>query len=141
MKDIELILRFFTLLFDGDKYERPMEGALNRFMSSNRKLQRHSAEVLIGSFVSAIQLVCTALGSTAFRPIRAINAAVFDAVMVGLARRLTVGSVTDLEHFKEAYAELLENEQFQGAYVQSTSAEESVRQRLSIATERFKTVR
>lgn len=137
MKDRELILRFFTLLFDLEKYAKPMEGALNRYMSTNRKLQRQSAAQLTREFVPIIEMVGTALGTTAFRPIRAINAAVFDAVMVGLARRVATRRPLGTEQFKQAYNSLLANVDFQAAYSKSTSNEEQVKSRVAIATEHF----
>jgi hypothetical protein len=137
MKDRELILRYFTLLFDLDRYEKPMEGALNSYMGSNRKLQRQSREQLIIAFVPVIRMVADSLGTDAFRPIRAINAAVFDAVMVGVSRRMATGNPLDPERFRTAYAELLANPEFQAAYAKSTSNEEQVKTRIRIATEHF----
>lgn len=137
MKDVELILRFFMLFFDIQSYSKPMEGALNRYMSSNRKLQRQSREVLIDAFIPTIEKVNVALGTAAFRPIRAINAAVFDAVMVGLAKRLVVVPSTNLADIRAAYDRLLENAQFRTAYESSTSGEEQVRDRVKLATEAF----
>lgn len=137
MKDRELILRYFTLRFDLERYERPMEGALNRYMGSNRNLQRQSGEQLISSFVPTIRMVADALGTTAFRPTRAINAAVFDAVMVGLSRRLADNPPLDAGRFRTLYGQLLENNDFIAAYERSTSDEEQVKTRIRIATENF----
>jgi hypothetical protein len=137
MKDRELILRFFTLLFDLDTYSKPMEGALNRYMSSNRQLQRHSSAELEKAFIPTIELICTSLGTVAFRPIRAINAAVFDAVMVGLTRRLTAGPIKSQEQLVSSYHNLLGMENFRQAYESSTSSEEHVRDRVNLAFEVF----
>ena len=113
MKDRELILRFFTLLFDLDLYSRPMEGALNHYMGSNRKLQRHAREQLVKAFVPTIRTLNRALGTVAFRPIRAINAAVFDAVMVALANRLVAVTDPDPEQLRTTYFGLLANPEIQ----------------------------
>jgi hypothetical protein len=137
MKDRELILRYFTLLFDVDRYEKPMEGALNRYMGANRKLQKQSKQQLKDAFIPMITMIAAVLGTTAFRPIRAINAAVFDAVTVALARRLATGVPVGPEGFKSAYADLLQNREFQAAYERSTSNEDHVKARLTIATEHF----
>ena len=137
MKDLELILRFFTLFFDMENYSKPMEGALNRYMGSNRRLQRHSNETLIKAFIPTIQKINSALGTSAFRPIRAINAAVFDAVMVGLARRLSTVPDPQLAAVKTAYDTLLRNPEFRSAYESSTSGEDQVKARVQIATEAF----
>jgi hypothetical protein len=133
----ELILRFFTLLFDLDQYSRPMEGALNHYMGSNRKLQRHPREQLVKAFVPTIDRFNKALGTVAFRPIRAINAAVFDAVMVALANRLAAVPDPDPEQLRNTYFKLLDNPDFKNAYESSTSAEEKVRDRIRLGREAF----
>lgn len=137
MKDRELILRYFTLFFGLERYQRPMEDALNSYMSQNRRLQIQSRETLTNAFVPAIRAVATALGTTAFRPVRAINAAVFDAVMVGLSRRLAINTPLDPERLRSAYTDLLADAEFESAYGKSTSDEEQVRKRIRVATEHF----
>jgi len=121
MKDVELILRFFTLLYDSDRYSRPMEGALNSYMSSNRRLQRQSKAELTKDFVGTISLIESSLGTEAFRPIRAINAAVFDSVMVAVTKRLRAGAVMDKSDVRETYTSLLGDPVYQTAYQNSTA--------------------
>ncbi len=136
-KDKELILRFFTLYYDLADYERPMEGALNRYMGRNRKLQRQSSEELKGLFLPTIALISDALGASAFRPIRSINAAVFDSVMVGLARRLLNGPLITPEQVRDTYAKLLEDKEFVAAYNYSTADQERLKKRIELATNYF----
>jgi hypothetical protein len=140
MKDQELILRFFALYFDAEKYTQPMEGALNRYMKSNRNLQRQDTTTLERTFYPTIDLISESLGVDAFRPVRALNAAVFDAVMVGLARRLGKQPQASPARLREAYEALLVDPEFQAAYERSTSGEEQVRKRLTIATTQFASV-
>jgi hypothetical protein len=140
MKDVELILRFFTLLYDSDRYSRPMEGALNRYMSSNRKLQRQSREELTRDFSESINLVERALGAAAFRPIRAINAAVFDSVMVAVAKRLRSGALIVPANFQRIYDALLADPGYQSAYQNSTADEEKLATRLRIASSFFSSI-
>ena len=137
MKDVELILRFFTLLYDSDRYERPMEGALNRYMSSNRKLQRQPESELRSDFIRTITLIDQALGAAAFRPIRAINAAVFDSVMVAVAKKLRAGAAMDPTQLRDTYNALLEDTGYQAAYQYSTADEEKLATRLRIAESFF----
>ena len=137
MRDQELILRFLALLLDGDNYERPMVLFLNRFMGRNKDLSEETASMMKGEFSKAIELVCAAIGSRAFRPVRALNAAVFDAVMVGTARRLRAGAVEDHPAYGSAYRGLFENQDFLEACGRGTSSEERVRERLRLATDAF----
>lgn len=138
LKDHELILRFFALFFYADNYERPMKVFLNRYMGSNRDLRRQDDETLRSLFSRTIETVREAKGDKVFRPVKALNAAVFDAVMTGVAHRLTQGpAIQDLEAFAAAYDTLLELEQFRNAVGKSTADEDTVRTRLSLARAAF----
>lgn len=141
LKDQELILRFFALYFESDTYRRPMVGFLNHFMQSNRDLNRYSEAELIPLFSKTIHLIRDSIGKNAFRPSRNLNAAVFDGVMVGIARRLKKGDIRDLEGLRERYHELLKNENFVRLTSSSTASEISVRGRIEIAIQEFQNVR
>ena len=137
LKDRELILRFLALYFDLAHYERPMTEFLNSFMSSRKHLSEKDKEVFNNAFDNTIGLVHDAIGSKAFRPERPLNAAVYDAVMVGLAKRFKSGPSPQRAAIKHRYAKLLENSDFQAAFQRSTSDEESVRKRIQLAKEVF----
>jgi hypothetical protein len=137
LKDQELILRFFALYFDLENYRKPMKEALNRYTRRNRTLQVNDSDALNLAFVPTIELVARTVGQEAFRPAGNMNAAVFDAVMVGVARRLARGGEPDDGRFKTAYEGLVADEHFRAAYVRSTSDEEQVRRRVEVATEAF----
>ncbi|HLK13346.1 MAG TPA: DUF262 domain-containing protein [Fimbriimonadaceae bacterium] len=137
MRDRELILRFFALLYDGDSYQRPMKAFLNRYMASNRDFTQQSAQELTEAFLPTITQVNEALGSRAFRPRRSLNAAVFEAVMVGLARRLLGGApITDAE-LVQRYEALIAAPAFVSATELRTSDEPSVATRLELGTTAF----
>jgi hypothetical protein len=137
MRDQELILRFLALQFDGQNYERPMVAFLNSFMGKNKGLSEEQASVMRRSFCDAVDLVSQSIGDRAFRPVRALNAAVFDSVMVGTAKRLQEGPVHDLTAYKGAYEELLNNQQFLDASGRGTASGERVRKRLELAIGAF----
>lgn len=137
MRDRELILRFFALYFDFEHYERPMKGFLNRYMGRNRRLAVQSRDVLAPAFEGTIEAVLTALGPRAFRPRGPLNVAVYDAVMVGIARRLEKGPISDPPGAKAAYDTLVLTPEFISATETGTSQEDNVRQRLDLATRAF----
>jgi hypothetical protein len=137
MRDQELILRFLALLYEGENYQRPMVTFLNRYMGKNRNLSVADALAITNAFTGAIDLVRTSIGNRAFRPVRALNAAVFDSVMVGTAKRLQRGPVTDIQAFSEAYDDLLRNQAFLDACGRGTASGERVRTRLDLATAAF----
>jgi hypothetical protein len=134
MRDQELILRFFALYSPG-AYEKPMKSFLNSYMGRNRHLKLQSREQLTSSFVGTIDTVFKCIGNNAFKPKRALNAAVFDAVMVGLARRLERGPIAQTHLVKQRYDELLKNTEFVNATEYGTSDEDSVRRRLALVTD------
>ena len=140
LKDRELILRFFTLFFKSNDYKRPMKSFLNSYMGSNRDLTINSKEELTTLFDNTIDIVYRSIGDEAFRPVKAINAAVFDAVMIGIATRISEKEIEDLETVKEKYENLLAKPEFIESYKTSTSDEKIVKNRIHLAIEAFKEV-
>ena len=137
LKDQELILRFWALYQRGADYKRPMKDFLNRFMRSNRHLDAGSVDCYRVDFTRTIDCVLDMVGHRAFRPERALNVAVFDAVMVGIARRLERGDIEDMKRAKDAYSELLRKEEFRSSTTTGTSDEQNVQVRLELATAAF----
>ncbi len=137
MRDQELILRFLALYFDSESYSRPMKEFLNKYMGKNRYLRQQDGPTIRTLFKNTISVVFSALGDRAFKPARAINAAVFDGVMVGIARRLARGPIVDVAELRAAYEALLNNPDFIAVSERATADEESVATRLRLATNAF----
>ena len=136
LKDQELILRFFALLHRSDEYQRPMKDFLNYYASANREFQLQEKEVLESIFQSTIITILQSLGPRAFRLKNAINVAVMDSVMVGIANRIqTAGPIKDLNEVASRYATLIANEEFFGSIERSTTDERSVAVRLEATKE------
>ena len=136
MRDQELILRFLALYFFANEYHRPMKDFLNRFMAKNRRLKFHTKDEIETVFKRSIHLISDCLGRSAFKPKRALNAAVFDAVMVGIARRLERSQPT-CDELKNSYERLLVTQDFIKVSERSTADEENVEKRLRLATDAF----
>lgn len=141
LKDQELILRFFALYFYFDNYKRPMKEFLNEYMGKNKNFNLQNEEDLKNIFIPTVDLIASSLEKRAFRPERAINAAVYDAVMVGLARRISQDSVSSIRDFNDKYRGLLNNEEFINSSKTSTSDEGNVNKRIKIATSYFQDLR
>lgn len=138
LKDIELILRFFGLYFHAGSYRRPMKGFLNRYMAANRDLSKQTDAVLTPIFANAVQMIRGAIGVKAFHPFGgAVNAAVLDSVMYGVASRLASGPLGEKNSVRSAYENLLKNPAYQAAVTRATADEESVRARLDTAKQAF----
>lgn len=140
LRDQELILRFFALLYR-ENYAAPMKRFLNDFMAKNRDLQLLSKTEMKRAFEGSIRVLHEAVGPDAFRPERAFNAAVFDAVMVGLARRVVKGAIGDVGVVKQRHSRLLKNSKFIEATSRATARPENVRTRLDLATDAFADVK
>lgn len=137
-RDQELILRFLALYHEWSTYKRPMKEFLNNFMKDNRDLKTHAATFNRKLFHSTVKTVLDKLGRSAFRLERAVNAALMDALMVGIARRLDSGAIA--ADIQPEYDSLLANEEFRASIYAGTSQSDNVRTRLRLATEAFASV-
>ena len=141
LKDIELILRFFAMLESSRRYRRPMKGFLNAYMAKRRYADAKRRESLSAAFTHTTEAILRGIGSQAFKLKTTVNAALADAVMVGVARRVQAGEVANPTDLKKTYHDLLSDSTFQGSIARATADEESVKTRLGLATERFGAVR
>ena len=138
LKDIELILRFFSLYFHAGSYKRPMKAFLNRYMAANRDLQKQPEATLVPIFARTVEAIRSGIGLRAFRPFGgAVNAAVLDSVMHGVASRLSGGPIVDNGSALAAYDSLLKAGAYVAAVTKATADEESVRVRLEAARQAF----
>lgn len=140
MKDRELILRFWALYLNHESYKEPMRGFLNGFYKDASKFKEENLREFINIFSNAIKTIRNGVGKEAFRPDKFINAAVFDSVMVGIAKRLSSGEIRNVGEIKTAYEALLNDEKYQDAYMNRTSRTEKVRTRISAAIKAFRDI-
>ena len=137
LKDEELILRFYGLYFFISNYSRPMNEFLNA--SIEKLVARGETEIpaLEQLFRSTIDFIHSAIGPSAFKPERAINAAVYDSVMVATAKRLASARPPSVEAFRAAYAALLRGEEYSNLVSRATADEANVSRRLELAIQAF----
>ncbi len=142
LKDIELILRFFALFESSKHYSRPMKGFLNAYIARRRKLTSDTQDTFSSLFSNTTQAILRGIGPKALRLKSAVNVALADAVLVGTARRIHAnGAIAQPKSLKSAYEGLLRDKAFQRAIERATADEESVKNRLQLATEAFSSVR
>lgn len=137
MRDQELILRFLALYYRSGKYKRPMKGFLNTFMADHREVSGQRSREFRDLFYRSVSFARTAIGKGVFRPQRNFNAAVFDSVMIGIARRLASGSIPRDTTVKDRYRALLRDNSFIDATSRATADEETLAERLNLATDAF----
>jgi len=139
LKDQELILRFLALFHEESHYEKPMEEFLSRFTKKNMRANSALIAQYRREFTTAITLISDAIGKRAFRLIRAVNVAVLDSVMVGIANRIEAGPIEPERYVRvaQAYNSLLEDPMFREVATGSTSDETNVKLRLTMARTAF----
>ena len=141
LKDMEMVLRFFAFYYYSKAYRSPMKDFLNRYMAKNRDLAHQPEQDLNTTFSATVALIAEVIGHRAFRPVRAVNAAVIDSVMTGVARRLAMGPIKRNDQLLERYEALLNNKKYRDAVETGTSQEANVTTRLEEATKAFASVR
>jgi len=111
-------------------------------MSRNREISDEKFQEMQTIFSNTIHSILTIVGDRAFRssPGRAMNAAIFDSVMVATAKRLEKGVIGNPELFKKSYYELLSSQEFKSSVERSTTDLQRVEQRIKLATEAFANV-
>ena len=139
LKDQELVLRALAMIHGGSRYSAPMRDFLNAFASNeDNKVSTTELNELGVLFRKTMEIIMQSKGKSAFRPIRALNAAVFEAVVVGIAKRL-LGEMAmpDIRKVASQYDVLLKHTDFMQASNSATATDESVRTRQRLAVEAF----
>ncbi len=137
LRDQELILRIVALLVSPGTYKRPLKKYLNDFMADHRDLNGIDAGGIAQRFTRAAKLLADGPGRTALRPRgSAVNAALTDAIFVGLMRRLEGGDVRATT-VTAGLKRLLAEAELVAVTERATADEDSVRTRLALATRAF----
>ena len=137
LKDHELVLRFLALYDRHKSYARPMKGFLNEYMGDRKDLTPAHSKKLAKVFAATTAAIQEGIGRQAFRPRASVNAAAVDSVMFGVAQRLRKGPITRPKSLRPALNRLLKDSRYLQAIERATADEESVAQRLSLATKAF----
>lgn len=106
-KDVELVLRLFSLFRNWNQYEKPMLHHLNRSMSENRTFDSERANDFQNQFARVTELVNETLVKP-FRPKGVINTAVLEAVIIALMEDDDI----DNEQLEKNYPALMKNREF-----------------------------
>lgn len=136
MKEQEMILRFFALYFTHNDYKKGLKHLLNSFMYKNKDLQLYDKQLLTNLFTSAITLIVSAKGNDAFRRGNAVNAALFDSVMIGVAKRLQESEMS-VEECREKYDILMQDGTYMENATYSTADEKPLKERIRLSIELF----
>jgi hypothetical protein len=140
LRDQELVLRVVALYVSPGDYSRPLKKYLNDFTARHRDMANLPSDLVTERFDQAAKLLAAAVGKRALRPSGgAVNAALTEALLVGLARRLDMGPEPTVSQVSDAVDQVSENSDLGIAISRATADEESVRTRLTITTRAFAT--
>ena len=104
-----------------------------RLAGWNRHLDKEPESELRDIFNSTVSAIHEYFGVDAFRPVRAVNVAVVDAVMTVVAEGLTSRSLKGPDAITTGFEQLMSDADFRLATERATAREENVAQRLSRA--------
>lgn len=136
MKDVELIIRFWAMKERYQDYNKPMIDFINKFCFKNREC-KEKCDYFRAIFTNTIKSFHSAIDDRLFRPVRALNVALYEACMVGLATRIDQKKPVDDNIVRAAYDNLSSNQEFQELISKSTSDVKNVKRRMEIAIEEF----
>lgn len=128
-RDVELMLRFFALVGDAARYEKPMKDFLNNFMRHNQNPPEGQLEELEQLFDATADRVRQELGEKPFHIRAGLNAAVFDSVFVAVGNHL---DDTDAD-LATRYAQLIADREYLSWVSSNTTDKETVANRLGRA--------
>ena len=139
LKDQELILRFMAMWHQGHEYSKPMVEFLNVFAQKNK----NPGELWLKDTSALFKQTISGFADAKARPFRlsegrAVNAAVFDSMTVGLAKRIAKGRIPKPSEIVAVHDSLVENDEYLRSVIQGTSDESSVQKRIRVATTAFK---
>lgn len=108
-KDVELILRIFSLVGAAEEYEKPMKEFLNKAMIKHDKGDTKKAINFFTAFEKVTEAVVTSIGEKPFHLRGPLNLAALDSVMSVLIENY---KKVDSINLKKLYAELKEDDSF-----------------------------
>lgn len=137
LKDHELILRFLAFFFGTREYRRPLKGFLNDFLGDHQNLEGLKRSKVESVFTETCEVVAKGIGDRAFRLTNAVNAALVDSIMVGVAKRLERGPIKRPALLRKSYDALLADADFALAIGRATADEDRVKTRFAKAEAAF----
>ena len=138
MKDQELILRFMALWHSGEQYTEPMTEFLNGFTQTNRHPEESWLDSTAGLFQEVISTFHGATEKRSFRldQTQAVNAAMFDSMSIGLARRLRNREISH-NRVRDVHESLVHDDEYRRSVTRTTTHRTSVKTRIDLAVSAF----
>lgn len=128
-KDIELLLRFMALL-EWHDYQKPLKEFMSRAMKRLNKKSKEELDALATLFIETCKRTQDALGAKAFHITSGLNTAVYDSMMVGIAKTPTAG----VEKIQDMCKSLLADSDYRKSVRDATTDVEVVKKRMEAVT-------
>lgn len=144
MQDAELVLRFFALKDNWEKYSGGLKKVLDSFMEDNKKMKELEMESYKKSFLQTIENVQAVFGEEgAFRKWEIdkekwklqISAPIFDAQMFSLYKKDKNKLAANKEKIIREYQKLFNNDKFLDTIESSTSSSDKFLLRINLVNE------
>ncbi len=132
-RDVEVLLRSYALLYDGELYSGSMIRFLNRFSKEAQGFDGEKIEQSKKLFFDFIS-VCADIDKKDFlAQTGSFNVSLFDAVFVTISEKILADGIEQAAITQDAFDALKKDENFKNAITHSTSHVESVKTRLRLA--------
>ena len=128
-KDVEILLRVFSLVGNVSSYEKPMKEFLNRAMKENQKGDSPRVKRFISRLPNALELITKACGPRPFHIRGPLNASALDSVLCVLLEN--PGKISQSE-LKTGYSKLLRDKDFQRYTQKGTTDAKTVQDRVTV---------
>jgi hypothetical protein len=133
MRDVELILRFFSLRHAADRYEKPMKDFMSRYMRTHSNAPANQIEEYRAEFTGTIDAMLKALGERPFHLYAGFNSSAFDSVTCAFSKHLHE-IPSDIQDRYQALAGSID---FEALVRGGTTDAEQVRRRMEMAENRL----
>lgn len=127
LRDVELVLRCIALAENGENYEKPMKGFLNKFMESQRGKDNY--DDIIDNFNRTVAYINSNLGEKPFHLRGRLNYGALDSIFCSALKDVAP------EDLEERFQRLLLDRSYNAAITYNTSDEAVVATRLNKAIE------
>ncbi len=132
-KDVEVLLRVFSLVGAPDKYEKPMKEFLNKAMKHHDSGDTKKVDKFFTLFQKVTKLVATELGEKPFHLRGRLNVSALDSVMCVLIESF---SKVSSEQLADRYQNLVNNDDFSKRLTQlGTTDTKALQERVALVRE------
>jgi uncharacterized protein with ParB-like and HNH nuclease domain len=125
-RDVEIILRLFSLFEEWENYEKPMLRYLNYQMKDNREFHSLRAIRFMKRFPEVVEIVNSNL-TKPFRPRNVINSAMLEGVMIALLEDERIDGKTLKSKYEALSTDEIFNKYLRGATTDTAIVRERIR--------------